>query len=422
MTTETLSRAHKFARHTFFSVLAFFFISPPSMAQAEISLGPGDVVEVSIAGIPELRTRATVDLDGRIAIPFVGRLAVAGLSLDALHSTLRQELSQRLISSRAADGRVINTVVSPQDIMIAIAEYRPVYLMGDLAKSGEVPYRPGLTVRQAIAIAGGYDVVRFRTGNPYFETVDFVAERTALSSQLIEEMEKERHLQERLGMESEDSSEGAVRTAKSPLVKELAGLIADELSTEQEDFEAGLAHLRDTAKLLAARAELLEEQKEREEEGTKADSEEFERMQALLERGTTSAQRVSDARRATLLSATRALQTGAEAAQVARDRDDIHRTMQKLQNERRAKLLSDLRESRMRRIQIEARLAAVNEKLLLAGAVRSLWATGGASQPTIVVHRNMNGTQEEFVGSEDTQLLPGDVVKIALKIDGAGGL
>jgi polysaccharide export outer membrane protein len=387
--------------------------------RAEIRLGAGDVVEVSIAGMPELRTRATVDLDGRIAIPFVGRLSVAGLSLDALHSTLRREMSQRLISSRAADGRVINTVISPQDIMVSIAEYRPVYLMGDLAKSGEVPYRPGLTVRQAIAIAGGYDIVRFRTGNPYFETVDFVAERTALSSQLIEEMEKERHLEAQLGVETtEEGPEDMPPNAKSPLVKELAGLIADELRTEQEDFEKGIVHLRGTAKLLSARAELLEEQREREEEGTRADSEEFERMQALLEKGTTSAQRVSDARRATLLSATRALQTGAEAAQVARDRDDIHRTVQKLQNERRAKLLADLRESRMRRIQIEARLAAVNEKLLLSGAVRSVWATGGTSRPTIVVHRNMNGTHEEFVGSEDTQLLPGDVVKIALRIEG----
>jgi len=418
MRTKTRTSKSGFARYACFGALASLAALAPSKSRAEIRLSAGDVVEVSIAGMPELKTQATIDLDGRVALPFVGRLSVAGLSLDALHGTLQNELSQRLISSRSADGRVISTVVSPQDISVAIAEYRPVYLMGDLAKSGEVPYRPGLTVRQAIAIAGGYDVVRFRTSNPYFETVDFATERFALSSQLIEELEKERHLQAELGLEGEGQPDDPYLDEKPALVRELAGLIADQLRTEQEDFEKGIAHLRETAKLLSVRASLLTEQRAREEEGSRADSEEFDRMQSLLEKGTTSAQRVTDARRATLLSATRALQTGAEAAQVARDRDDINREVQKLQDERRIKLLADLRESRMKRIRIESQLAAVNEKLLLAGAMRSLWANGRAGRRAIVVHRTMNDTQEEIVGSEDTRLLPGDVVEIALQVDG----
>jgi polysaccharide export outer membrane protein len=41
-------------------------------------------------------------------------------------------------------------------------EQRPVYLNGDVSRPGEQRYRLGLTVRQAIALAGGYHIMRFR--------------------------------------------------------------------------------------------------------------------------------------------------------------------------------------------------------------------------------------------------------------------
>ena len=41
-------------------------------------------------------------------------------------------------------------------------EQRPVYLNGDVSRPGEQRYRLGLTVRQTIALAGGYDIMRFR--------------------------------------------------------------------------------------------------------------------------------------------------------------------------------------------------------------------------------------------------------------------
>ena len=50
-----------------------------------------------------------------------------------------------------------------------MAEYRPVYINGDVSKPGEYPYRPATTARQLVAVAGGYDIMRIRMNNPYLE-------------------------------------------------------------------------------------------------------------------------------------------------------------------------------------------------------------------------------------------------------------
>jgi polysaccharide export outer membrane protein len=43
---------------------------------------------------------------------------------------------------------------------------------GDVSKPGEFPYRPLMTVRQAVALSGGYDTMRFRTSNPILDWAD----------------------------------------------------------------------------------------------------------------------------------------------------------------------------------------------------------------------------------------------------------
>lgn len=45
-------------------------------------------------------------------------------------------------------------MVTPDQVMLANSEFRPVYLNGDVAKPGEQTFRPGMTVRQAVALAG----------------------------------------------------------------------------------------------------------------------------------------------------------------------------------------------------------------------------------------------------------------------------
>jgi polysaccharide export outer membrane protein len=231
---------------------------------------------------------------------------------------------------------------------------------------------------------------------------------------LAQEQEKEDQLQKSLGWHENERT----KKSRKEVIPTLPGednLIAEQFRSQREDHAKEASHLQEVSKRLAERASLLREQKMREDEGSRADAEEYDRAKTLLERGTSSVQRVIDARRATLLSATRALQTGAEAAQVALAQQEIARNLQKLHDQHRTKLMSDLQDTRMKIVRIEAQLAANSEKLTIIGSMRSSWISGNGGRPNIVIQRDINRKAETIDASESTPLLPGDVVEVTLR-------
>ena len=91
-----------------------------------------------------------VGADGAVAMPLLGALQAVGLTTDQLADTISNQLQSRL-----------GLTIRPQ-ASIEIIQYRPFYILGDVSKPGEYPYEPGLTVLQAMSIAGG----RYRVNDP----------------------------------------------------------------------------------------------------------------------------------------------------------------------------------------------------------------------------------------------------------------
>jgi protein involved in polysaccharide export with SLBB domain len=85
----------------------------------------------------------TIDVDGKIAIPLVGEI----LATDTTTGELADRIAKRLQSK--------TNLAQKPDASVEIVTFRPFYIVGDVANSGEFPYRPGMTVIQAMTIAGG---------------------------------------------------------------------------------------------------------------------------------------------------------------------------------------------------------------------------------------------------------------------------
>jgi polysaccharide export outer membrane protein len=115
-----------------------------------------------MAGVPELRHRAAVQMDGNISLPLVGTLPVAGLPLPQIRTKIGAALASKVFRQRTSDGREVVIVIDANEVTTIVAEYRPVYVNGDVSKPGEYPYRPATTARQLVAMAGGYDIIRVR--------------------------------------------------------------------------------------------------------------------------------------------------------------------------------------------------------------------------------------------------------------------
>lgn len=125
--------------------------------------------------------------------------------------------------------------------------------------------------------------------------------------------------------------------------------------------------------------------------------------------------RVTDARRAVLLSATRKLQTTAHLMQIKKQQDELARRLEKLDDQRRLELLRELQDTSVSLNEIREKLQSVAEKLQYTSMVRSQLARGAVNQPVITIFRKGEKEPERIAASEDTELQPGDAVEIGLR-------
>lgn len=106
-------------------------------------LSTGDVISIAVYGEDDL-TRGKIRLTdaGTISYPVLGEIQVRGKTVGELEKFLTDGLRGRYL-------------VNPR-VAVTIDEYRPFFINGQVANNGSFPYQPGLTVRKAVSIAGGF--------------------------------------------------------------------------------------------------------------------------------------------------------------------------------------------------------------------------------------------------------------------------
>jgi polysaccharide biosynthesis/export protein VpsN len=109
---------------------------------ASYTLNTGDHVQVTVFEEPDLSIDAVLDDTGSISFPLLGELAVRGLTPRELENRITQGLRGRFL-------------INPR-VNVAILEYRPFFVRGEVASPGSFPFKPGLTVEKAVSMAGGF--------------------------------------------------------------------------------------------------------------------------------------------------------------------------------------------------------------------------------------------------------------------------
>jgi len=143
--TEALSRLRLLAGvFGVVAALACAFAAAPAAAQGleAYRLGPGDRLKVTVFGHPQESGEFEVDSLGNISHPLLGGVQARGKTLAEMQAHIRRELNESFI-------------VDPR-VSVEILNYRPFYIYGEVNRAGSYPYVVGLTVRRAVAIAGGF--------------------------------------------------------------------------------------------------------------------------------------------------------------------------------------------------------------------------------------------------------------------------
>lgn len=124
---------------------------PLAAPEASTTLGPGDVFQMQIVGEGELPDEYQVASDGTVDLPYLEALYVAGLEPQELARLVRQRLVERKILTQPS-------------VVVRVKEYRSkqVTILGQVRTPGSLPFQPGMTLVQAISIAGGVNSIAVR--------------------------------------------------------------------------------------------------------------------------------------------------------------------------------------------------------------------------------------------------------------------
>lgn len=120
--------------------------APPDAAvhqasPAAIALAPGDKIRVTVFGEDKLTGDYLLDTGGYVALPLAGSVKAAGLTTPELERTLEKRFGGSYLRN--------------PKVTVEVMTFRAFYVLGEVQRPGEFPYRAGLNVLSAIAIAGG---------------------------------------------------------------------------------------------------------------------------------------------------------------------------------------------------------------------------------------------------------------------------
>lgn len=131
-------------RHILLSIFLICAALVPAQAQeSTYTLNAGDTIRIHVYGEPDLTfDELLIGENGRIPYPFLGELKVAGKSVSEFQARLTEGLKP-------------DYLVDPR-ISVSIVKYRPFFVNGEVKSPGAVAYQPGLTLRKAVSLAGGF--------------------------------------------------------------------------------------------------------------------------------------------------------------------------------------------------------------------------------------------------------------------------
>jgi polysaccharide export outer membrane protein len=105
-------------------------------------LGPGDKLRITVFNQPTLTSTYAVDASGNVTMPLIGAVPAAQASPADLKRLIEAKLGKDYLRE--------------PNVSVEVEGYRPFFIFGEVNQAGQYAYVAGMTVEQAVAIAGGF--------------------------------------------------------------------------------------------------------------------------------------------------------------------------------------------------------------------------------------------------------------------------
>lgn len=411
-----------------FALLGATLLAPPTWAEdAPYRLGAEDKVRIRVTEWRAARGEAyvwealggeyAVDSTGRLSLPLIGAVPAGGRTAQEVGALIGEALQ-----------RTVGLVRRP-DAAVEVAQFRPFFVVGQVDKPGAYPFRPQLTVLQAIGLAGGL----YRPPNPG----DLRLAREAIGVQGdLREVAGERAslLARRARLEAEKRGDAAITFPPELTGPRAEPAAADAMRDEQALFEARrdamrsqIAAITQAKALLDTEIQSLQAKIASQDRQIGLARKELDAVNGLMDRGL-----VSSPRQLALEQMVAQLESTRLDSQVAtsRARQDIarnDRAIIDLKTQRQSTVLADLREAQIRLAHLDEKAATARGLLADTAFTAPQWVRRQKEAERLapvytLVRTGAEGSQE-FAVAETDPVLPGDVLKVSKageREDGSG--
>jgi polysaccharide biosynthesis/export protein ExoF len=366
----------------------------------DYTLDTGDTLRLHVHEWPDVSGRFTVDAIGQINLPMAGRINARGASV-----TEATELIQAALDARMQTQAGLNLTVD-------IETYRPFYVLGTV-DAGAFEYRPGLTVLQAVALAGGplrpTDLAGARTERDAI---------TARGDMLLARSQRD-VLRVRLAR-LEGELNGADDFALPEGVDVDDPVVADAVRVERLAFErrrgvlvGSIKHLQEMVVLYEEERASIEAQIESREEQIALIEVDYEVARSLVERGLATSQRETGVRQELAIAITLRRDLDTRIVQLRQNIAEATREIAALSEEFSREAIEDLRGVKAEILIAEAQYATAMHLMAEAQSfetrVRADTRTGQGGLRYYIQRTGPESTQE-LEAAETTPVRPGDVV------------
>ncbi|MGF1906863.1 polysaccharide biosynthesis/export family protein [Aliivibrio salmonicida] len=106
------------------------------------TLGPGDTIQISVFKEPDMTIRMKLHRGGEVNFPYIGDIKLNGRTPAQIEIDIEEKL---------ADGYIMQPMVT-----VSIESFRKFFISGEVANPNGYEFQPGMTVEQALAMAGGF--------------------------------------------------------------------------------------------------------------------------------------------------------------------------------------------------------------------------------------------------------------------------
>lgn len=386
-------------------IAALFLVSAVNSAHAiePYELGRGDVVEIIVSAGGQLTRRTQIGVSGAVTVPLVGEISIAGLTPSAAADKIAKMFRDR------GDHEQVNAIVE-------VVAYRPVYVAGAVPKPGPYEYRPGMTIRQLLAMAGGESA-----GSDRPDVIPEVLQsdyEDALNA-LVHAHIRQARLRALAFGASEFTAPDIDASGLSPR------RVQDILDVEQSAWRAGedetarrRAFAETTAKVLQEQISDLNEQLRQEEANIELAEGEFQRMKAAFNKGVIAGPRMSETQQALALVKMRRAETAARIAEARRNLLEVEWRLDQSLQGRKLEAFAALQKELQEGQRAESAVAAARARLQQA-RIQPRTPKGTIGQVRISIHSETN---TEKIGALESEAMPGDTVIVSKTFTDAGPL